>query len=348
MRDGSIKKWFYFLILCALPLSCSTDFEPHIMSEPTPVVYGVINPQDSLYQIRLTKSFIGPGNAYNYAQNTDSIYYDNARVFLESRRFNGKKIDRVELLPKEIEAREEGIFARIPNIVYETDFTSIRLRPEILADYGIPFEVDLLVQVEIPGQAEFTESITRLKSEPGIINPMGNFQKIYFYGEFPFYMEWMHNEQYTYFEIKVLMRYIEILDEGEREAEAFWVLKGIQYNEHIFPGGSKTIYSYYFRPENFYSQIRAAIPEDPQVKGRLISNIDFIILTSDGAVKNYNEIEKIADDYHGASYTNIINGLGLFSSYNTTGVYNQKLGQRELDSLALGIYTRHLHFNRWQ
>lgn len=318
------------------------------MSEPTPVVYGVINPHDSLYQIRLTKSFIGPGNAYNYAQNTDSIYYDNARVFLESRRFNGKKIDRVELLPKEIEARENGIFASSPNIVYETDFNSIRLRPEILALTGIPFEIDLVVQVEIPSKAEFTESVTRLKSEPKITNPIGSFQKVYFFGEFPFFMEWIHDDQDAYFEIKVVMRYKEVLEEGEREAEVFWVLKGIQYNEHTFPGGTKTVYAYHFRPENFYSQIRAAIPPDPEVKGRVIRNIDFIILTSDGGVKNYNEIDKIADDYHGASFTNIINGLGLFSSYNAIGVYNQRLGQRELDSLADGIYTKHLNFNKWQ
>ncbi len=348
MRNGSIFKCLYILILCALPLSCSSDFKPHIISNPTPVVYGVINPQDSLYQIRLTKSFIGPGNAYSYAQNADSIYYNNARVFLESRRFNGKTIDRVELLPKEIEAREEGIFAKTPNIVYETDFTSIRLRPEILAEAGIPFEIDLVIQVEIPGQAELTESITRLKSEPKIVNPSGNFKKVYFFGEYPFYMEWTHDSPDSYFEIKVVMRYREILFSGEeREAETFWVLKGIQVNETSLSGSSRAFYSYYFRPENFYSQIRAAIQPDPEVHWRKINDIDFIILTSDGAVKSYNEIDKITDDYRGASFTNITNGLGLFSSYNTKGVYNQLLGTREMDSLTDGSYTKHLNFNKW-
>jgi len=122
----------------------------------------------------------------------------------------------------------------------------------------------------------------------------------------------------------------------------------VQLNEHSFPGGTRTVYSYHFRPENFYSQVRAAIPLSPEVKGRVIRNIDFIILTSDGAIKDYKDIDQIADDYHGTSYTNIINGLGLFSSFNTKGVYNQRLGQRELDSLALGSYTKHLRFNRWE
>ncbi len=347
MMDNKLLSGFFSLILSILVLSCSSEFEPHIFAKPNPVVYGVINPQDSLYQIRLSKSFIGPGDAYDYAKIPDSIYYDNARVFLESRNFSGKVIDNVELFPFEIEARNSGIFAQTPNIVYQTDFKSIRLRPEILAQDGIAFEVDLFLLVQLPGQEELIESNTRLKSEPGIINPKGNFRKVYFFGEVPFFMEWVHTDPDTYFEIKVVMRYREILEYEERDAEAHWILTGIQLNEHSFPGGSRTIYTYHFRPENFYSQVRAAIPVDPEVRGRAIRSVDFIILTSDGAIKNYNEIDMIADDYRGASYTNIINGLGLFSSYNTKGVYDQLLGQRELDSLADGTYTHHLNFSRW-
>ncbi len=347
MRINKLIPEVILLISSTFILSCNSEFEPHIFSESTPVVYGVINPQDSLYQIKLTKSFIGPGNAYNYAQIPDSIYYDDARVFLESRNFRGIVIDNVELFPIEIEPRKPGIFAQTPNIVYQTDFKSIRLRPEILAQDGITFEVDLFLLVQLPDQPELIESRTRLKPEPKIINPRAFFQKVYFYGEVPFFMEWTHTSPDTYFEIKVVIHYREILETGERETEAHWILTGIQLNEHSFPGGVKTFYTYYFRPENFYSQIRAAIPIDPEVKGRAIISVDFIILTSDGAIKDYNEIGRVADDYHGTSYTNILNGLGLFSSYNTKGVFGQRLGQRELDSLALGTYTRHLNFSRW-
>ena len=348
MNTGKITKLLSLWILCLLSLSCSSDFEAHIMSKPIPVVYGIINPNDSLYQVRLTKSFIGPGNAYTYAQKPDSLYYDGARVFFESRNFKGKTIDKVELLLKEIEPREEGVFVREPNLIYQTDFNSIRLRQEILERDGIPYNIDLFVFVEIPGINDTVQSQTRLKTEPAIINPKGNFQKVYFYSEIPFFMEWIHNDPGTHFEIKVVMRYKEILEEEEREKEVYWVLRGIEPNEHTFPGGTRTIYSYHFRPENFYSHIRAAVPFDPEVKGRLIRNIDFIILTSDGAVKDYNDTDLIADDYNGASYSNIINGLGLFSSYNTEGVYNQRLGQRELDSLAYGKYTKHLRFSPWE
>lgn len=336
-----------FLILISV-ISCKTDFEPHILASPVPVVYGVINPDDSLYKIRLTKSFIGPGNAYSYAANPDSIYYDDARVFLETRNYQGTVIDKVELMAAEIGPRVPGIFAQAPNIVYQTDFTSIRLRPDVLALAGIPYEIDLFVLIEIPGYQEIVESFSRLKPTPNIINPKGPLQKVYFYNEVPFHLEWTHSSPDAYFEVMVVMHYREILADGEREAEAAWNLTGIELNENNIPGGTKTIYTYYFRPERFYSQVRAAIPVDPEVKGRVIRDLDFIILTSDGSVKIYNEIEEIADDYRGASYTNINNGLGLFACYNTKGISGLSLGMRELDSLALGSYTKHLRFSRWE
>ena len=347
MKALNFQSLAILAICCSLIASCSTEFEPHLPSDPTPLVYGLINPDDSLYQIRLTRSYIGPGNAYNYAKIPDSIYYDNAQVFFETQRPNGSTIERIELLPVEINAREEGIFASSPNIVYQTDFQSIDLRSQVTGNNDIDPEVYLFVEVQIPGNDNLVESVSQLKGKPRIINPRGNFQKVYFYGELPFYMEWTHTNPDTYFEIKVVMRYREILEEGEREAEVDWVLKGIEANEMTFPGGSRTIYTYYFRADNFYSQVRAAIPVDPAVKGRAMRNLDFIILTSDGSVKEYHQISSIADDYNGASYSNIINGLGLFATYNEIGVYDQKLGQRELDSLAKSRYTRHLNFNPW-
>lgn len=347
MKASNCQRLVFVILCCSILASCSTEFEPHLPSDSTPVVYGLINPDDSLYQVRLTRSYIGPGNAYDYAKISDSIYYNDARVFFETRRPSGITIERVELFPVEVNKRQDGIFATEPNIVYQTDFNSIDLRAHISGNIDNNPDVSLFIEVNIPGNDSLVGSVSKLKEKPRIINPTSNFQKVYLYGEWPFYMEWTHTNPDTYFEIRVVMRYREILEEEEREAEVDWVLKGITVNENTFPGGTRTIYTYYFRPDNFYSQIRAAIPLDPEVKGRALISMDFIILTSDGSVKEYHQISNIADDYNGASYSNIINGLGLFATYNTIGVYDQKLGQRELDSLANGRYTRHLNFNPW-
>jgi hypothetical protein len=84
------------------------------------------------------------------------------------------------------------------------------------------------------------------------------------------------------------------------------------------------------------------------VKGRVIRNVDFVILTSDYSIHDYNHISEISDDYRGASFSNIENGFGLFTTFNTIGVTKLRLGQRELDSLAFGKYTKHLNFKNWE
>ena len=83
------------------------------------------------------------------------------------------------------------------------------------------------------------------------------------------------------------------------------------------------------------------------MKGRVIRNLDFVIMTSDKTIQNYVRMGEIADDYRGATYSNVANGQGIFTSFNTTGVYNLRLGYRELDSLAYGQYTKHLNFKNW-
>lgn len=65
-------------------------------------------------------------------------------------------------------------------------------------------------------------------------------------------------------------------------------------------------------------------------------------------MNEYNRIGEMADDYHGASYSNIENGFGLFTAYNSIGVHDLHFGQRELDSLAFGKYTKHLRFKNWE
>ncbi|MBT3747651.1 MAG: DUF4249 family protein [Bacteroidetes bacterium] len=328
--------------------ACETDFDPYIPSNPTPVVYGIINPDDSLYQIRLTKSFVGPGSAYDYAQIQDSIYYPEARVYLETYLHNNTLLESVELELVEIEQREAGIFASLPNYVYQTDVSQISLRPEHFIDKGIPYNAYLHLRAIIPGFRDTLFAETRLKQAPKIINPRANFQKVYFYSEVPFQMEWTHTLQDNYFEIQVILEYREILEDGEREAVVDWVLKGIEYNEESIPGGRNNFYIYYFRAEHFYSQLRAAIKVDPEVKGRVVRNVDFVILTSDQTVNNYISIGEIADDYRGSSYSNVTNGHGIFTAFNTSGVYDLHLGYRELDSLAFGRYTKHLNFKNWE
>lgn len=338
-------------LVYALPLlfmlSCSTDFDTYIESQPTPIIYAAINPEDSVYSVRLTKSFVGAGSALDFAQIEDSLYYSEAEVLLttwhKGNMFQSVQLERVEANP-----REPGMFLTSPNYLYQASMNDLAMSQEVFEALGVEYDLELRMQIILPDNPDTISAVSRLLSHPRVINPRFIFKKVYFYGEQPFQMEWAHPVAGNYYEIGVTMRYRELLASGEeRRTSSHWVLRGIEYNESSVPGSMNNVYSYFMRPESFYSQLSAAIEDDKEVKARIFTGVDFVILTAEPALKEYIRIFNMDDDYRGASFSNIQNGLGLFYTFIETGVYDLELGQRELDSLAAGRYTKNLRFKNW-
>jgi len=70
-------KWLpSWLLLCCL-FGCSTDFKTITPYKETMVIYGLLNPNDAVQYIRISKAFLGEGNALIMAKQPDSIYYGN-------------------------------------------------------------------------------------------------------------------------------------------------------------------------------------------------------------------------------------------------------------------------------
>ena len=72
-----IKRIFSLFILGTLFLqSCSEEVKLIGDFKETAVVYGLLNHADSLHYVKITRAFIGPGNALEIAQIPDSSYFD--------------------------------------------------------------------------------------------------------------------------------------------------------------------------------------------------------------------------------------------------------------------------------
>jgi hypothetical protein len=348
MTVRTLRRIFILILSLAGLNSCrENEFNPNLIADPTPVVYGIIHPQDSIYSVRLTKTFNGAGSAYDMARIKDSLYFQGARVYFETRTSNGKLVERVELVETVIEDRLPGIFAETPNVIYQTDASRLHIRPEYFLSQGKDYNLSLNLIAEIPGASVPVTAATQLRTLPRITKPQFSFMKVYFYSEEPFGMEWMDTNDDSDFEILVRLKYRDFLYDEQRDQVASWVLTGVDVNGTSFPGGERTVYSYYFRPENFYAKLAASIGDDPEVEARVAQNLDFIILSTNREMQFYRDIYEISDDYHGSGYSNIQNGLGLFTTYSSAGIYNLLLGQTELDSLAKGRYTKHLRFKNW-
>jgi hypothetical protein len=65
-----------FILVTLLLQSCSEDVQLIGDFKETAVVYGLLNHADSLHYVKITRAFIGPGNALEIAQIPDSSYFD--------------------------------------------------------------------------------------------------------------------------------------------------------------------------------------------------------------------------------------------------------------------------------
>ena len=113
-----MKVWNFLLLLLVVSFSaCEEDFDVLSSEEAVPVVFGVINPLDSVHYIRITKTFAGEGNNLEYALIADSanVEVQNAviKAYIDEQLVTTYPLQRV-LLPK----KEEGDFFQEPNYAY--------------------------------------------------------------------------------------------------------------------------------------------------------------------------------------------------------------------------------------
>ena len=70
----------YLSILVTFLTSCSEEVNLTGDFKETAVVYGLLDHADSLHFVKITRAFIGPGNALEIAQIPDSSYFDNVEL----------------------------------------------------------------------------------------------------------------------------------------------------------------------------------------------------------------------------------------------------------------------------
>ena len=76
------KITLYFVILSSL-WSCNEKINLIGDFKETAIVYGLIDHSDSLHYIKITRAFIGPGNAFDIAQIADSSYFNSVEATIE-------------------------------------------------------------------------------------------------------------------------------------------------------------------------------------------------------------------------------------------------------------------------
>ena len=78
-----MKKLLAVFAISSLLMSCSEKIDLVGDFTETAVIYGLLDHSDSLHYVKITRAFIGPGNALEIAQIPDSSYFNSVEATVE-------------------------------------------------------------------------------------------------------------------------------------------------------------------------------------------------------------------------------------------------------------------------
>jgi hypothetical protein len=335
-----IKKLNRILLTAAfigLLNSCNQELDISTKGQATPVVFAVINPEDSIHSIRISRSFKGNADASILAQNSDSICYDTLTPKLEFYTKAGWKYHEINFLPVQNSTREVGYFSSLGLQLYQ--FHSK------IADYFIKGTHVVLNIPEGPQQEKIT-AIAEYIEPPKIFAPkQGLHTNLDFY---PVSVEVSFEDppEFARYELHVMFHIKSIKKSGDT------VLQTIDktFTRDSGNDGKAREYSHLsilVPGDLILAQVRQEVMKDNEVDYRLFDRMEFILHTGSAEFYHYIDLNRISDDYGGQIVTNITGGLGVFALKFQTKVTNIFLGPITMDSLMYGRYTKHLNFKNW-
>jgi len=297
-----MKKIYLILgVFAVIFTSCDTDFDVNAEWEEVIVVYGLLDAGDEMktQQIKISKAFLGKMDALQMAQFADSINFDQGELAVKVIRVKNNGIRDTIALDEVLLLRNDGVF-NDSIIVYTFENNNF---------LNSNSEYELLIKNNITGNevSSITDVISGFDFDMGNGYPFG-FIKTWIPGspsatEFASAnLTWGQNypdkgEQY---QIDLIFNYKENN-----------IVKDLIYTSLVLEGTSQ----YAFEGEKFFNFLKNELVQDPLIEREFLS-IDLMMTVGSEDLKTYRiineEITGIVQER--PQFTNINNGIGLFSS----------------------------------
>jgi len=330
-------KRIFFILLLIIPFihnSCKNDLDLLDDYQEKIVCFGVMNPNDTVHFIRVSKVFLGEGNALQFAQIQDSIQLrpENMEVRI-ARMQAGVETEFWILEPDTTIPREAGTFLYPGQIVYRGAFP-------LLTD-GSAYK--LTVTDLVTGYV--TSSVTTVVKDVVHTSPtvfqMLNFENagtIGFYfntgqyaRQYQLTLRFWYDEQFIYDTTQVANRYV---DWNIGTTESY----GTQ-------GGEGLVFAVTRR--NFLNMLPNNIEVNPLVR-RISKRIDLYYTSAHDDLVTYIKVQQAnaGSSAELPEFTNMENGLGLFTTRNLSVFTNFYLDQDTQYALRTEAVVQDLNFVR--
>ncbi|TSA35804.1 MAG: DUF4249 family protein [Porphyromonadaceae bacterium] len=310
---------------CILVFSgCETEIDVVIPADPTPVVYCILDQDSPVQYLRLSRSYL-TDNASIPPDEPDSILFARATKVAVEEVIDGKVTKRAFFTPVDI-AKDSGYFPRQEHWVYRADFI---VKPE--TDYR------LIIYIDEYDQIAYSSCYTVGNFE--IINPLySEVRYIHMLPDHNLSFYWTKSLNAAIYQLGFVMHYLEMKEDQTLEKEILIPLKSIFYLQ-----ATDNLFSYPINSTNFYNYLAETLPIDPTVLRKCMT-IDAVIISGGEELGYYMRIQEAGQAFNLMDYTNIKNGIGIFSSKVLRRINGFSLTEQSIDTLAYGHATRQLNF----
>lgn len=323
-----------FVLTSVLYTGCSKDIKINADWRDVTVVFGLLNQQDSVHYIKINKAFLGETNAYDMAKVRDSSEYDNLTAVVEQWK-KGSLVQSYPLSETEITTKDSGVFYYPEQKVYT--FMEKNLDKESSYKLIATIDEDKIVTAEteiIDGmflQLQNMKSIGISFAGNGLVSDPS--------------FDIMTGKDAKRFEVYINFNYTEISQFGPSPADTNQRKKTVQlrageYLAKTTDGGESV--NVVLSGEDFYRKIGDNVPkiEGTDVVKRVVEDLDIFVVVGGDELNTYLEVTKPSSGLvqDKKQYTNVTNGIGLFSSryYTTESV---KLTKSTITELMGGLIT---------
>ncbi len=337
-----MKKIYIFYFFVFTFFSCETKVDLNEDWQSIPIIYSILNQEDSISYVRINKAFIGDESIYAMAKESDSLIYDPLKVSVKLEEWNNNNLKKTINLDYTYDIKKDtiteygdfSIFGNEKHIIY---FTKEKLNSD--NEYRLNIDVD---GKKITARTVLINDFVLLKNFESLI------KKVSFSGD-EFKIEWLSNENARIYDLIIRFKYFEITKTHDT------IYKTFEWHDNNWLSRSDALkndlkMALRISSKNFFNEIIKQIPEKPEnIKSRVIKNndaLDFIFISGGDDLNTYIEVNKpsygLMQDKK--DFTNINNGYGLFSCRFTRIIKRKRLNPETISLIINKDETKHLGF----
>jgi hypothetical protein len=303
---------------------CSNDVDINASYEQIVVVYGLLDPNDDTTYLKINKAFLGPDNALVMAKVPDSSNFIGAldvRVWPAGNPEDVHYFDTITINDK-----EEGTFYNPNQLIYYSAFS-----PDPDENYMLRI---LYKDEEISAEAITFSFATTDITSPGFALKIGINNDAN-----PKAVTWNRKDDAPRYDVTIRFHFREI-----REDIADTVYRSFDWHRDTQKSTTGEEVESYYTGSTFYAALTQFVPyEDPDEEAKVIArftgNIDFIVEAGGTELNTYMEVNEPSSSIiqDRPEYTNITNGIGIFSS-RARAIKTKKLNDQTVALIKEDFY----------